>query len=168
MNSRPSPAPLVPVPLIEAVTQLDGAPTALLALGIPRCGACEVLPASLGEIAASRPDLAIAYGLLSTPSEWAARADLLWPRGIRIPRASVPAMALLVEGVAAGRRYAGGPAAAIDDWLEPFLGPAAWPLGTAPTALEKEALESTAKLRTRQKLVKAAAADSRTLGLQGP
>lgn len=151
--------PVQPLALAEAVAVVDSAPHALLALGIPRCGACEVLPASLGEIAAARPDLTVAYGLLSSPAEWAARSDLLWPRGIRVARASVPAMALLANGLAVDRRYGGGPAGAIDAWLEPLLGPAANPLSLEPTELEQEALESTAKLRTRQTLVKAALRD---------
>lgn len=148
--------PLEPLPLLDAVRRVDGAQTALLALGIPRCGACEVLPASLGVIAAARPDLTVAYGLLSSAEEWAARADLLWPRGIRVARASVPAMALLVDGSAVARRYAGGPARAIDDWLEAFLGPADAPPGAEPADLELEALESTTLRRARQILVKQA------------
>lgn len=148
--------PVEPLALADAVAVVDSAPHALLALGIPRCGACEVLPASLGEIAAARPELTVAYGLLSSPAEWEARSDLLWPRGVRVARASVPAMALLTDGMAVDRRYGGGPAGAIDAWLEPHLGPAASPLDLAPTELERMALESTAKLRTRQTLVKAA------------
>lgn len=153
------PLPVEPVPLVEAIDLVDAAPLALLALGIPRCGACEVLPASLGEIAAARPSLTVAYGWLSSPAEWEARSDLLWPRGIRVARASVPAMALLRDGTAIERRYGGGPAGAIDAWLEPILGPSEAPLTLEPTPLEQEALESTAQLRARQTRRKAALLD---------
>ncbi len=154
-----APRPIDPVPLVDAVAAVDAAPHALLALGIPMCGACEVLPASLGEIAAARPELVVAYGLLSSPAEWEARADLLWPRGIRVARASVPAMALLANGTAVDRRYGGGPASAIDEWLTPLLGPARTQLGPGPTPLEQEALESTAQLRSKQSLTKATLGD---------
>jgi len=151
--------PVEPQPLAAAVETTDGAPAALLALGIPRCGACELLPASLGVVAASRPDLVVGFGLLSGPEEWAARADLLWPRGIRVARASVPAMAFLVDGVARARRHGGGPAYLIDEWLTPLIGPPRVPVPRREVTLEIEALERTNGLRAKQAYVKFRARD---------
>jgi hypothetical protein len=112
----------------EALDAVVRAPVGLLALGIPRCGACMLLPASLAEIRRARPGLTIAIGEFATPDDWRERERLLWPRGIRVSRSSVPVLALLVDGVVVASRPGGGPASAIDRWLEGSLGPAERPL----------------------------------------
>ncbi len=89
----------------------------LLGLGIPRCPATQMLPASLGAVAAARPDVPVALGILATPGDWAARGELLWPRGIRISRSVVPVLFVLRDGRAVATRHGGASAAVIDRWL---------------------------------------------------
>jgi hypothetical protein len=111
----------------EALELVSRAPLGLLALGIPGCGACMLLPASLAEIRRARPGLTVAIGEFASPEDWRERERLLWPRGIHVSRSSVPALALLAGGVVVASRPGAGPAAAIDRWLEGELGPAARP-----------------------------------------
>jgi hypothetical protein len=129
-----------PIPVAEALALAAGSPRALLALGIPGCAACMLLPASLAEVARARPGLTVAIGEFAGPADWEARERLLWPRGIHVSRSSVPALALLVDGAVVASRPGGGPAAAIDAWLEGHLGPAEHPLAAEPTESEREAL----------------------------
>lgn len=141
---------IAPEPLAALVARLDGEPRALIALGIPRCPACRLLPASLGALAAARPGLAVGLALLDGPEDWALRETLLWPRGIRVSRGSVPALALLREGRAVAARPGGGPAHVIDGWLETLLGPAARSLAPALTRAEERALAQTAPRRAQR------------------
>ena len=142
--------PLQAEPLAELVARLDRAPLALIALGIPRCPACQVLPVTLAAVAAARPGLAVGHAVLAGPGDWALRDELLWPRGIRVSRSSVPALALLRDGRAVARRAGGGPAAAIDAWLEAELGPAELPLPEAPSEAERAAVACTAPRRAQR------------------
>jgi len=148
-------AALHPRPVPEALDLVTRAPRGLLALGIPRCGACMLLPPSLAEIRRARPDLTIAIGEFATPEDWRERERLLWPRGIHVSRSSVPALALLVGGVVVASRPGGGPAEAIDRWLEHALGPAAQPLATGGvTPRELAALDALASHIAHQRSVK--------------
>jgi hypothetical protein len=138
---------IAPEPLGPLLARLDAAPWAVLALGIPRCPACDLLPATLGALAAARPGLAVGIGILATPEDWAQREALLWPRGIRVSRASVPALFVLREGRLAASRQGGAPAHALDVWLAGLAGPAETPVPPGPTALERESLARSAPRR---------------------
>ncbi len=130
------------------------APRGLLGLGMPGCAACMLLPASLEEIRRARPDLAVAIGEFATVEDWAQREELLWPRGIHVSRSSVPVLALLADGEVIASRAGGGPAFAIDRWLEGLLGPAAQSLGPSPTAGELAALDALTDVIGRHRAVK--------------
>ena len=138
----------------EALARVVGAHRGLLALGMPGCAACRLLPASLAEIQRVRPDLTIAIGEFRGLGDWALREELLWPRGIHVSRSSVPAMALLEAGEVIAGRPGGGPAFVIERWLEPLLGPSAHDFGDRPTAAEETALESQAQVIARHRAVK--------------
>jgi len=122
---------IAPDALDTALARVDGAPLALLALGIPRCPATQMLPASLTAVANARPDLPIALGILATADDWAARASRLWPRGIRISRSVVPILVILRDGQAMATRRGGASAYVIDTWL-------AATTGLSPSALTNE------------------------------
>jgi hypothetical protein len=126
----------------EALALVEAAPRAVLGLTMPRCSACMLLPASLAEVRRVRPDVTVVIAELASPADWEARERLLWPRGIHVSRASVPALALLVGGEVVARRQGGGPAGAIDRWLQEHLGPAAEALGEGPTPAELAALDA--------------------------
>ncbi len=153
MTEDPLSAPQ-PCPVPEALAIAAGAPRGLLGLGMPGCAACMLLPASLAEIRRVRPDLTVAIGEFATIEDWAHREELLWPRGIHVSRSSVPALALLAHGEVIASRAGGGPAFAIDRWLEGPLGPAAQPLGSAPTEGELAALDALAGVIDRHRGVK--------------
>jgi hypothetical protein len=139
---------LSPSPLPDALGRVREAPTGLLALGIPLCPACELLTASLQEIAAHRPDLTVTIAALATPEEWTARETLLWPIGIHVSRASVPVLAVFRDGAVLATRQGGGPAVAIDAWLAGTLGPPERPF-TDITDSERDRLDEVAPLRAR-------------------
>lgn len=147
-----------PTPLRDAVDTAFAAPTALLALGIPLCPSCELLKVTLAEIARSRPGLTVALASMDSPEEWAARETLLWPRGISVSRASVPAMVLVQDGVVVASRHGGGPASVLDEWIAATLGPAERPIGAGVSATEAEALAEVAASRARLLAAKAARA----------
>lgn len=147
-------SPLLPCPVPDALAKVVEAPRGLLGLGMPGCAACMLLPASLGEIRRARPDLTVAIGEFATIEDWAQREELLWPRGIHVSRSSVPVLVLLADGEAIASRGGGGPAFAIDHWLEGLLGPAARPLGSGPTARELAALDALAGVIGRHRAVK--------------
>lgn len=153
MTEAPS-SELMPRSVAEALAGVAEAPRGLLALGMPGCAACMLLPASLAEIRRVRPDLTVAIGEFATLEDWAQREELLWPRGIHVSRSSVPALALLAQGEVIATRPGGGPAFAIDRWLEGPLGPAAQPLGSAPTEGELAALDALAGVIARHRGVK--------------
>ena len=113
-----------------------------------------LLPVSLAEIGRARPDLTVAIGEFATIEDWAQREVLLWPRGIHVSRSSVPALALLADGEVIASRAGGGPAFAIDRWLEGWLGSAERPLRSAPTEGELVALDALAGLIGRHRAVK--------------
>jgi hypothetical protein len=141
VDARPTPAsPPRPMPVAEALAIVSEAPVGLLGLGMPLCAACMLLPSSLAEIGPARPDLAIAIGEFANVADWGQRERLLWPRGIHVSRSSVPVLVLLANGAVIASRVGGGPAEAIDRWLEAELGPAAHPLGPGPTSGERAAL----------------------------
>ena len=127
---------------------------ALVGLGIPRCPACMLLPASLGAVACARPGLAVGLALFERPEDWELREELLWPRGIRVSRSSVPVIALLRGGQAVATRIGGAPAHLIDRWLEPHLGPAGHPLPAETTEAERATLDHMAARRAQQTVVK--------------
>jgi hypothetical protein len=153
-STSPSTSLPEPEPLAEVVARLKEAPVGLLALGIPRCPACRLLPASLGELARARPDLPIGLALLERPADWAARESLLWPRGIRVSRGSVPVLALLRDGHAVALRHGSAPASELDAWVARSLGPAARRPPDGPSAAERAALEAMAARRAQHELVR--------------
>lgn len=150
---HPSP-PIVPLPVPDALAAVVEAERGLLALGMPGCAACMLLPASLAEIARVRPELVVAIGEFASIDDWRWREELLWPRGISVSRSSVPALALLAGGEVVATRPGGGPAMVIDRWLEPLLGPAAHPLGDEPTPAELAALDAVTGVIARHRAVK--------------
>ena len=141
-------------PLAEAVARLDAAPAGLLALGMPRCSACQLLPATLEAIAAVRPGLEIALVMLATPADWRLREPLLWPRGVRVSPSSVPVLALLREGRAIASRAGSGPAHVLDAWIAETLGPPARPLADGLTEAERAALERTGPRRAQRMAIR--------------
>ena len=153
--SADTPSTLSPRPVPEALAAVVDAPSGLLALGMPGCAACRLLPASLAEIGRARPGLTIAIGEFRSIEDWAVREELLWPRGIRVSRSSVPAMALLIEGVVVASRPGGGPAFAIDRWLEAVLGPPRHAFDGSPTPRELAALDAQAEVIAGHRAVKA-------------
>lgn len=134
-------AEVAPTTVPAALAAVVDAPAGLLGLGMPRCGACLLLPASFAEIRRVRPALTLAIGEFASVEDWAERERILWPRGIHVSRSSVPAMALLVGGEVVATRPGGGPATVIDAWLTPHLGPAAQALPDGPTEAEREAFD---------------------------
>lgn len=142
-----------PEALEALIGRVEGASTALVGLGIPRCPASELLAASLPTIAASRPALAVGFALLDG-DDWSLRETLLWPRGIRVSRSSVPALTLLRDGSACAHRPGGGPAERIDAWLRDVLGPPARPTGPGLTTRERKALEADPARRAQHLAVK--------------
>ena len=153
MTESPT-SPPVPMPVPDALAVVAEAELGLLALGMPGCAACMLLPASLAEVARARPGLVIAIGEFATIDDWRWREELLWPRGIRVSRSSVPALALLAGGEVIATRPGGGPAMVIDRWLDASLGPAAHPLGDEPTPAELAALDAVTGVIARHREVK--------------
>ncbi len=147
-------APVHPEPLADALAAVTAAPVALLAVGRPACPACELLEMTLGIIAAARPGLTVASTALDSPEDWAGRETLLWPRAIRVSRASMPTLVLLRDGTAVSHRHGGGPAAVVDEWLTEHLGPGETTL-SGVSELEREALAGVADLRERHLAAKA-------------
>lgn len=145
---------LHPLTVPEALALVVDAPRGLLALGMPGCAACRLLPASLAEIGGARPDLTIAIGEFRSVQDWAVREQLLWPRGIRVSRSSVPAMALLADGEVIASRPGGGPAFVIDRWLQVPLGPSSVVFDESPTIGELAALEAQAEVIAGHRAVK--------------
>lgn len=145
---------LSPIPVADALARVAAAERGVLALTIPGCSACMLLPASLDELRRARPGLVVALGEFASPGDWAERERLLWPRGIHVSRSSVPALALLVGGEVVATRPGGGPAFRIDRWLEPHLGPAATPIGDRLTEAEEAALDAISGHVQRQRAIK--------------
>ena len=135
--------------LEEGLAAADAAGTALVALGMPSCPSCELLDATLAAIGRSRAGLWVGIAALATPDDWAARERLLWPRGIHVSRASVPALVLVRDGEVLAIRQGGGPASAIDAWLTEVLGPPDVPLEPGITGDEAARLDSLTTLRVR-------------------
>ncbi len=144
---------IVARPLEENVAAAVDQPRALLALGIPRCPACMLLPASLDAIARARPDLWIGLSLFVSADDWARREDLLWPRGIHVSRSAVPVLALLADGRHISSRPGGAPAHVLDEWLTTQLGGPSRPLVEEPTADEARAMWSVAARHAQHRAV---------------
>lgn len=149
-------SPVEPIALEPAVERAFAAPVALLALGIPLCPSCELLKVTLGEIASARPSLAVLFSAMESAEDWAARETLLWPRGISVSRASVPAMVIVRDGAVVASRQGGGPASQIDAWIAETLGPAEHPISQGVSANESVALEAVAQSRAQLLAQKAA------------
>ena len=103
-------------PLAEALDRIETAGRGLLGIGIPRCPASALLAASLEAVAAEAEGATVAMSVLDGPGDWAARERLLWPRGIRIGRGSVPVVARYREGEWDTRPGA-APADVLSGWL---------------------------------------------------
>jgi hypothetical protein len=143
-----------PEALGPLLARLDRAEWALLALGMPHCPACDLLPASLAAVAAARPDLEVGIALFASTDDWAARESLLWPRGISVSRASVPALAVLHRGRVVSTRQGSAPAHMLDVWLAELIGPAAQPVPPGPTPGEAALLAASAPRRVQHLHVK--------------
>ena len=133
----------------EGLAAADAARTALIAFGVPSCPSCELLDATLGAIQRSRRGLWVGIAALTTREDWAARAHLLWPRGIHVSRACVPVLAVLRDGQVLAARQGGGPAAVIDPWLTELLGPPDVPVPAGVDGDEAARLDTVADLRVR-------------------
>lgn len=140
--------------IVEVLSRLDGARDGLLGVGIPKCPASALLAVSLPAIAASRPGLAVESIVLATPEDWALRESELWPREIRVSRASAPALFLLRNGRTIATRPGSAPSYALDEWLAGVLGPAATPVPKELTDAERSILEGTAARRVQHSAVK--------------
>ncbi|MDH3226965.1 MAG: hypothetical protein OEM67_07745 [Thermoleophilia bacterium] len=141
-------------PIIEVLSRLDRAEHGLLGIGIPKCPASALLAASLPTIAASRPGVVVESIVLATPEDWALRETELWPREIRVSRASAPALFLLRDGRTVATRPGAAPSYALDEWLTAVLGPPAAPVGKDLTDAERNILEETAARRAQHSAVK--------------
>jgi hypothetical protein len=140
--------------IVEILSRLDGARDGLLGIGIPKCPASALLEASLRAIAASRPGLAVESVVLVTPGDWALRESELWPREIRVSRASAPALFLLRDGRTVATRPGAAPSYALDEWLTGLLGPPTTPVPKELTDAERNVLEGTASRRVQHSAVK--------------
>ena len=136
-----------PEPLEPLLARLEGTEQALLGLGIPRCPACRLLPATLSALRAARPALAVGIHLFAGPEDWLARESALWPRGIRVSRSSVPVLVLLRGGEVVAQRPGSAPAHVLDAWLTEALGPAQRPLAASLTPGEEATLDAMAARR---------------------
>ncbi len=116
---------VIPEALGTALLRVIDPPVAVIGLGIPRCPATILLPASLTRVANARPDVPIALAILASPADWADRETLLWPRGIHISRSIVPVLVILRDGQEVATRRGGAPAHVIDAWLTEHIGPGA-------------------------------------------
>jgi hypothetical protein len=143
-----------PEPLGPLLARLDRAEWALLGLGMPRCPACDLLPASLAAVAAARPGLEVGITLFAAPDDWAERETVLWPRGISVSRASVPALVVLHRGEVVSTRQGSAPAHVLDAWLGELIGPAALPVPPGPTPDEEALLAASAPRRVQHLQVK--------------
>lgn len=148
-----SPRTIVPETLTRALDTVVGAPLALLGLGIPRCPATQLLPASLSAVATVRPDLPVALGILASADDWDARETELWPRGIRISRSVVPILVILRDGTAIATRRGGASAFLIDSWLAEQAGMAPTGLGAHWLADERDELARLAARRAQHRAV---------------
>lgn len=144
-------------PLADAIARAFAAPCALLCCTMPRCVACELMPAVCAELSAARPALEIVEARFSTPADWQARAAHCWPRGVHPTRAVMPLLVLVQHGAAVDTHYGGAPAYVIDAWLARHLGPPAAPI-THRTAAEEDALAAVAGRVAAGRGVKAARA----------
>lgn len=138
---------VAPEPVTTLIARMEAEPLGLIALGIPRCPACRMLPASLTELRRARPDLPIGLALLQTPADWDTREELLWPRGIRVTRSCVPLIAVVRNGRAVEQRHGGAPAAVLDDWLTGILGPGERRVAAGPSGDEEALLADMAARR---------------------
>lgn len=143
-----------PEPLAAVLARLDRAEWALLGLGMPRCPACDLLPATFSAVAEARPDLAVGIAIMADADDWAQRETLLWPRGINVSRASIPALVVLRNGATAATRQGSAPAHALDVWLTDVIGPAAHPIPPGPTPGEEALLAASAPRRVQHLHVK--------------
>ncbi len=141
-------------PLVETLARLDTAEHGLLGIGIPRCPASQLLAVSLLVVAASRPNLHVESIVLETAEDWHLREAELWPRDIRVSRASAPALFLLRHGQKVSSRPGAAPAYELDAWLTPQLGPPATPFSKDITDEERIVLDSTAARRVQHSDVK--------------
>ena len=147
-------------PLEENLAAAVEQPAALLALGIPRCPACMLLPASLDVIAHARPDLWIGLSLFTSADDWSRREDLLWPRGIHVSRSTVPVLTLLANGAHLASRPGGGPAHVLDEWLTEHLGRPPQPLTPGLTTGEDAAMQRVAARHAQHRAVSRRDADA--------
>jgi len=143
-----------PSTVAHALNHTAHAPIGVLALGIPRCPATMLLVPSLEMIAAARPDLPIALGILESPADWASRDETLWPRGIHISRSIVPIVAVLRDGHAVATRRGGAPAYVIDEWLTSVIGSGRTPIADSLSEDESAQLASLARRRAQHAAVK--------------
>jgi hypothetical protein len=141
-------------PLAQLLERLDGHEWALLGLGMPRCPACELLPATFSALVDARPGMEVGIAILASPADWALRETHLWPRGITVSRASLPVLVVLRRGSTVATRQGSGPAHALDVWLSEVIGPSAHPIPPGPTPAEQALLAAGAPRRVQHLHVK--------------
>lgn len=133
--------------LPAAIERIADADQAVLGLGMSRCPASVALAASLESVAAARPSTPVVMAMLDSPDDWALRETELWPRAIRVSRASIPVVAVLHDGSARALRHGAAPASLLDRWIAESLGPPETALPEGPTAAELAVLERTGERR---------------------
>jgi hypothetical protein len=146
--------PIQPEPAAQLLERLDGYEWALLGLGMPRCPACELLPATFSALVEARPGLGVGIAILANPTDWALRETHFWPRGITVSRASLPVLVVLRGGSTAATRQGSGPAHALDVWLTDIIGPSTHPIPPGPTPGEQKVLAAGAPRRVQHLHVK--------------
>lgn len=151
----------MPVPLVingrdlaTRITEIEACPRAIMAIGRPVCPACQLVAASLEVIGAARPGVVTAIVDMVTEDDWAIREDLLWPRGIRVSPAAVPALVLLEGGVVVATRHGSAPASDLDAWISESFGPPGTPVPGGVAPAEQAVLDRTAARRAQHGTVK--------------
>ena len=136
--------------LPAAIARIESAGAGLLGIGIPRCPASALLGASLAAVAEEDPGALTAMCALTSAADWELRESHLWPREIRVSRASVPVVARYRDG-AWTTRHGAAPADVLAAWLAGREGEAG-PLRET----ERRVLTDTAARRAQHAAAKAA------------
>ncbi len=134
--------------------EITAAGDVLMVIGRPVCPACQVTGAGLDALATARPDLLVAFVEMWGPEDWRARGGAGWPQGVSVSPSAVPVIALIRDGEVIATRFGAVPAHGLDQWLDPYIGPAANPVPRGITAAEQEVLDRTAARRAQHDAVK--------------
>ncbi|MSO43975.1 MAG: thioredoxin [Thermoleophilia bacterium] len=140
--------------LADVVGQIQAAPRILMAIGRPVCPACQMATASMSVIRAARPDVMTVIVDMATEDDWAVRESVLWPWGIRVSPAAVPALVLMESGRVVATRQGAAPAADLDAWITEFFGPPVVPVRRGIADGEQAVLDRTAARRAQHGAVR--------------